>query len=328
MLAIRRAQLALGLWRYPIALAGALLGVALRVFFPHFLQGYGFITIFPMIMFSALLLGWRAGMLTLVLGMLGIWFVVLPEPYSFTLRYRNDAIALAVFTAFSLCIIWGCAAFERLLARIESERAEAEAQSARNAMLLAELRHRVGNVLQFVLALVAVRRRATDNVEARRILDDTIDSIHLLARAQAALHDSDNARMDDLLRDVCRGVTEAAPQVAVSVDASERMPHRDAVVPILLAANEMLMNAVEHAFPGGAAGRVEVGLAAGPDAWVLTVRDDGAGLPEGFLAGSGPRQGLKIIAALARQAGGSFSIENRTDAKGTLARLTVPIPAP
>lgn len=325
MLVIRRVQITLGLWRYPIALLCALLGVALRILFPHFLQGYGFITIFPMIMFSALFLGWRAGLLTLGVGMVGIWYFVLPEPYSFFIRYRNDGIALAVFTAFSLCIVWGCASFERLLAQVERERAEAEAQSARNAMLLAELKHRVGNVLQFVLALIAVRRRASGNEEARRILDDTIDSIHLLARAQAALNDAETARMDDLLKEICRGVGEAAPHVSITLDASGRMPPRDAVVPLLLAANEMMMNAAEHAFPGQRAGKVEVSLAAEPRAWTLTVRDDGVGLREGFA--TGPRQGLKIVAALARQVGASFEIENRTDGPGTLARLTVPVAA-
>ncbi len=326
MLAILKAQRALGPWRYLIAVAASAAAVLLRVAAPGFLQGYGFITIFPIIMISALLLGWRVGAAALLTGTAGIWYFVLPVRNSFVVEYRNDAVALVVFFLFGAVILWGASAFERLLREVEAARAEAERQSARQAMLLAELRHRVGNMLQLVQALIAVRRRATQNEEARRVLDDAIDGVSLLARAQAALNDPDGAGMRALLDDIGRTVTSAAPHIRCAVAAPDDMPPRDLVVPLLLCANEMVMNAVEHAFPARAAGGIEVTLARTVDGWTLAVADDGAGLPPGFSAGAGPRQGLKIVAALARQMGATFGIENRPDGPGTLARLVVPAP--
>ena len=61
---------------------------------------------------------------------------------------------------------------------------------------------------------------------------------------------------------------------------------------------ELVGNAVEHGFPGEAAGVVEVNGSRDRGALLVTILDDGAGLPEKFSLDSSDRLGLQIVRTL------------------------------
>jgi two-component sensor histidine kinase len=72
-----------------------------------------------------------------------------------------------------------------------------------------------------------------------------------------------------------------------------------------LAADELITNAFEHAFPDGRTGRIDVRFAADPGAWRLTVRDSGVGLGGRPGGGSNRRgAGLEIARMLVAELGG------------------------
>ncbi|WP_055486700.1 GAF domain-containing sensor histidine kinase [Streptomyces sp. WMMB 322] len=79
---------------------------------------------------------------------------------------------------------------------------------------------------------------------------------------------------------------------------------------VLAALGEMLSNAARHAH----ATRVEVGLQATGDEVVLTVTDNGRGIPA-----DGRRSGLKNLADRARSVGGTFAIDTAVDEGSRLA---------
>jgi two-component sensor histidine kinase len=87
--------------------------------------------------------------------------------------------------------------------------------------------------------------------------------------------------------------------------------------------NELVGNALKHGLKDAVEGRIRVELLAGEDALVLTVADDGAGLPQGFTAS--PHQGLGLLLVKTMAEGefrGRFSLE--PGARGAVARLTIP----
>ncbi|MBB1252416.1 sensor histidine kinase [Streptomyces alkaliterrae] len=90
----------------------------------------------------------------------------------------------------------------------------------------------------------------------------------------------------------------------------------DDVVAVLA---EALTNVARHA----RAGRAEVALEVGGGRVVLTVRDDGVGLPEG----EGRRSGLRNLAERARRRGGEFTAERLTDG-GTRLVWSAPLSPP
>jgi two-component sensor histidine kinase len=94
--------------------------------------------------------------------------------------------------------------------------------------------------------------------------------------------------------------------------------------------NELLQNAVDHAFPppqGGACveGTVRVTLAREGDEVVVDVVDDGIGLPGDFDLATGTGLGLSIVQTLVTtEMGGAIELH---DDHGTRARLRVPVRA-
>ena len=89
---------------------------------------------------------------------------------------------------------------------------------------------------------------------------------------------------------------------------------------------ELVQNAVEHAYPEGRGGRIEVRVDRDPHALAVEVVDDGAGLPAGFDLAASKRLGLQIVRTLvSAELGGELVLEP-ADPQGTRARLTVPLP--
>ncbi|HEU4798608.1 MAG TPA: sensor histidine kinase, partial [bacterium] len=96
---------------------------------------------------------------------------------------------------------------------------------------------------------------------------------------------------------------------------------------LALVVNELLQNAIEHAFPDRTEGRVEIRLSEREGALVLAVEDNGQGLPAGFEPYGGDDLGLKIIHALVTEdLGGNiaFSRDGGTRAVISIPRLEPP----
>jgi two-component sensor histidine kinase len=95
------------------------------------------------------------------------------------------------------------------------------------------------------------------------------------------------------------------------------------IVPFGLIVNELVTNALQHAFPEGRPGVIRVGLNRnGTDELVVEVRDDGVGFPdEGSDDGDGI--GMKLVAALTEQIGGN--VEIGSSEVGTLIRVVCPV---
>ncbi len=71
-------------------------------------------------------------------------------------------------------------------------------------------------------------------------------------------------------------------------------------VPVGLVINELLSNALKHAFEGRDEGKIEVSLTASEGGRIyLMVSDDGAGLPPGFDINGSKTLGLRLVKILA-----------------------------
>jgi two-component sensor histidine kinase len=87
--------------------------------------------------------------------------------------------------------------------------------------------------------------------------------------------------------------------------------------------NELITNALEHAFTGGRSGSVRVTLS-----WLdggrlrLAVSDDGVGLPAGFDVKRCDSLEMQLVCALARQLQARISVE---PASGARFAMTLPV---
>jgi two-component sensor histidine kinase len=141
----------------------------------------------------------------------------------------------------------------------------------------------------------------------------------------------DVIRFNELVRPLARLVEDASSspdmriRFVVAGDAGE-LPG-EVATPLAVVLNELMQNAVDHAFAEGVSeGKVDVLLGRDDDHVTMEVRDTGAGLPDRFSLEESRGLGLTIVQALVTgELGGS--IEMRSD-HGTSVRVTVPVAVP
>jgi two-component sensor histidine kinase len=268
-----------------------------------------FALLYPFAVLATLLSSWRAGAITFYLGLIGAWYLVLPEA-GFELATRTDAARL-VINALSGALILLIAHIYRDSAR--RGRAERAAKLEERDLLFRELNHRVNNNFAMVASLLQLQASRTQEPQAKAALAGALNRVMSISQAHrnlyAAGRDMSRVDMSVYLQDLCRNLAEAlflGEIVRLECDAFPASMERDRAVAIGLVVNELVTNAAKHAFVDTTGGRIEVSFQPEGAGWRLMVRDDGKGLPADFHE---KRNGLGrgLVEAFARQAGGTLS---------------------
>ncbi|NEX95099.1 ATP-binding protein [Caulobacter sp. 17J65-9] len=314
----------------------ATIGIVVATALVHYvlrapLLGHPFLLFFPAIILCGFLFGRGAGLLaTVVSVVLALRFV--PPLQSFAIL-REQVFAVTTFAltgaacALVLDALHGAATAaverERALTRSVEDLAASERQKQR---LLDELGHRVRNDLAALAGSLALAARR--DPQAADALTAAANQVRVLGRVHARLSQAgDEIVVDsaDFLTALGRDL-EAMPlgvaRLRVGVEADRLPLPLDAATAVGLIVNELVTNAAKYAFPKGE-GAVEIRLEADHGGCTLTVADDGVGLGDGAVRGSG--MGTKIVQGLAAQLGGSF--DRRNGPVGTVATVAFPIPA-
>ena len=115
------------------------------------------------------------------------------------------------------------------------------------------------------------------------------------------------------LKEVCDDLQAVTNHNTVTFEAHDPIPMgTDRAVLVALLMGELVTNASKHAYPASAAGRIDVRVAPASDGSVLlTVRDEGKGLPQDFDPENGGL-GMKIISAFVRQSNAKLEIRRLT----------------
>jgi PAS domain S-box-containing protein len=200
-----------------------------------------------------------------------------------------------------------------------SERKHADTQ-LRNSLrekevLLKEVHHRVKNNLQIVSSMLNLQMDQISDPAALELFQESQSRVRSIALFHEKLYQSkDLARIDiaEYLKSIAAGLFAtygvAPDRLAVFVNAEDIPLSVDAAISCGLIVNELISNALKHAFPDGRSGTVEVTLRAdGPDA-VLEVVDDGAGFPAGIDFLNPSTLGLKLVSILTEQVRGSIAL--------------------
>lgn len=180
--------------------------------------------------------------------------------------------------------------------------------------------HQIGNSLQSVASLLNLESRSAPP-EAATALNEAGRRVRTVMRLHQRLQETDGdvVRLDDLLTDVCGDVAELDAMqrdATVRVDIQPFCARSKIASALALITAELLGNALEHGL-ARRAGLVEVSLRATDGGASLTVRDDGAGAPDGELKAG---FGLSLVSRLAGQLGAELKQTSSGD--GTRFELT------
>jgi two-component system, sensor histidine kinase PdtaS len=309
---------------YGFGLAAFALAFVVRTQLNGFLpNGFPFLTFLPAIILTAFLGGLWSAVLVTVLSALTAWYVFIPPFYSFALTLEG-ALALAFFVGTAGIVIAVIHGMQTALARLKAERGRSAELAEQRELLFTELQHRISNNLQVVSALMTLQKSSLTDAQARQALSEASQRLALIGKLNRKLHDPANAGLDlkEFLRELCHDVSQAAgfQDPGCHVKGLEGVPlPADKAVPLALIVTELLNNSIEHGF-GGKAGDLHMDLErASDERIVLTVRDNGHGLPAGFDLRQAKSLGLRIVQSLAQQIGAQLEIISD---KGTTCRLT------
>jgi two-component sensor histidine kinase len=192
--------------------------------------------------------------------------------------------------------------------------------------LLREVHHRTKNNLTMLADVLFLQSEAVSSLEAKEALCEAYGR----ALAMAGLHDqlyqsmeSGRIRLVEYLRKLVAGVEQLWPAGRFRLEAPNGEVHLDPdrAIHAGLVVNELLTNAVKHAFPDGQSGEIGVRLRALADQLELEVWDTGKGLPAGLDLGGAKTLGLRMVHILARKLEADVEIER---AGGTRVKLRLP----
>jgi len=206
-----------------------------------------------------------------------------------------------------------------------------EAQE-RQRLLTQEVSHRVKNSLALVASQLALQARAAEDDDARKVLMDAYSRVQTIAGVHDHLwrqHDTRVTEISGFLRDLCRKLEETAPEHDVIFAGDRLVVPTDQAIPIGLAVNELVTNALKYAYPEGRSGPVWVKLHKAPDgALLLRVIDHGVGVPEGFDLSRPTRSlGMRLIVNTVRQLDATVAVSPATAGNnpGTCFEIRIPL---
>jgi two-component system, sensor histidine kinase PdtaS len=319
--------------------AAALVGVAFAVryaFNDAAVSPYlGFL---PAVILSAVIFSRGSSVVATALSALLALFFFVEPVHSLRIDRPIDLVNLGLFLAVGIFIAGVVEALRRAFIEAEDTnrslaeaRARAEAGEHEREMLLAEFRHRVSNDLQRLSSMILLQAKAAPQAAAELRAAATriqvIAGVHSrLARRDGHVLVDMREFLHDLIADLRASLTNLYP-VGLFVDAEAHPLSVSRAGSIGLIANELVTNALKHAFPEGAReGAVTVGFRRDGVDFVLTVADDGVGMAHPP-SRPGAGMGSRLVRALAAQLGGHLATESQPGG-GTCHTLRFPVAPP
>ncbi|MDX1415315.1 MAG: GAF domain-containing protein [Candidatus Promineifilaceae bacterium] len=177
------------------------------------------------------------------------------------------------------------------------------AQLKTNTAMVREMHHRVKNNLQTIAMLMQLQVYETDNPDTREALETNIHRVRSIASVHEVLSEKGYHLVN--VKDVIGRITSATaetmvtPGQDVTINVRGRamsLPSRAATA-LALVINELVQNALEHAFSGRPVGQIDISLGRSPEEYIILVSDNGHGLPENIR----PNLGLEICETLVRE---------------------------
>ena len=191
---------------------------------------------------------------------------------------------------------------------------EIERSLEEKSTLLKEVHHRVKNNLAIVLSLLDLQSAYSKGTDMSQCLGDTRSRIRAMALVHEHLYRNRNLSdigVPDYLNSLLGSLAEAfcvdSGKIALESAAGDISLPMDLLIPCGLIINELVTNALKHAFKETGRGMVRVSLDKDDSEYTLQVRDNGSGMPEDIDITAS--LGLQLVHSLVGQIEGSMEVD-------------------
>ena len=191
-------------------------------------------------------------------------------------------------------------------------------------LLLREIHHRVKNSLQIISSLLSLQASEFDDNLIIEKYKESENRIHTIALIHENLYQSTDISNIDfknyleiLIDDIMYSYKVDREMIKTVLDLNDYELGIETAIPVGLIINELVSNALKHAFKSGEKGEIKIVLEKYDDIYTLTVQDNGIGLPDEIHPENSKSLGLMLVNALVTQLDSkmSFEVKNGTSFK-------------
>ena len=272
--------------------------------------GDPFLLFFVVVIASTLAFGARVGFVSV--GLSTLLSILFFEPGgTLMLHHAADLIKVELYAILASASV---VAFAHLGNALTAARENAESLTHLNesrSILFRELAHGVANNFAAIAAFITLKSTTVSDAQAKSVLDDAIEQVRVMGRVHGRLRAGDQevsldsqAFFQDLCDELKTSMARGRP-ISIECEADDRPLSTDQAASLGLIVNELVTNAIKHAFPEGRAGRIRVGFEALEDQLRLCVEDDGVRFAGRIRTkgGNGPRCGEGSVMSTRRRLG-------------------------
>ncbi|QTN38520.1 sensor histidine kinase [Cryomorphaceae bacterium] len=198
---------------------------------------------------------------------------------------------------------------------IESTNRKLEMTLEQKNHLYRELHHRVKNNLTTLSGLLYLQSRNLESDEAKKALGEARGRIQSMSLIHQGLYERDeevqvklSGYLEELLPNLLSSFAQKAEGVSWSIDCAEIELDIEKAMSLAMVVNELVTNSFKYAFNDTDTGELRIiGKLIGKDGWILSVQDNGPGMPEGYDWKNSRSLGLRLVNILVEEMGASFS---------------------
>ncbi|MEX0771455.1 MAG: histidine kinase dimerization/phosphoacceptor domain -containing protein [Balneolaceae bacterium] len=182
--------------------------------------------------------------------------------------------------------------------------------------LLTEIHHRVKNNMAVISGLIYLQAEEENDEIVTRKLMDSVGRIKTMARIHEQLYDSNNFSELDFTKNLellVNGIIEtfqSNKQIQTDFSYDPIKLNITQALPCSLIVNEVVTNILKHAFQGNEHGKVSVEMREKMGKIILSIKDNGIGLPDDFNISKSSSLGLHLIDLLSQQLDGRYEYTN------------------
>jgi two-component sensor histidine kinase/PAS domain-containing protein len=183
-------------------------------------------------------------------------------------------------------------------------------------IMLKEIHHRVKNNLQVISSLLDMQSSYLQDEKAKEALWASMARVRTMAMIHTQLYQSqDLARVDfghfiqDLISNIRQSYGRTTLTVEINVAVDDIRLGIETSIPCGLILNELVANALKHAFPEGKKGKINIRMRLEESRAVLTVQDNGVGFPESIDFRKTQSLGMELVTLLVGQINGTIDLQ-------------------
>jgi PAS domain S-box-containing protein len=214
---------------------------------------------------------------------------------------------------------------EELEQKVKIRTEELNASLDEKVILLREVHHRVNNNLQILISLLNLQSRTITDPQVTAALKESTQRIRAMSMVHEKLYmgrDLTHIEFISYLSSLTKSQVafyQLDPgKVTIETTGENILLDINTAIPLGLVMNELVSNALKHAFPGDRKGTIRIDAREKADRLEIIFSDNGIGIPEGFDWKTAPSLGLQLVNILIDQISGTIELDRSSGTAFTI----------